>query len=112
MGRTSIAGPRSRRGRCGRAEQGTNLLVDWASVAEEIEDLGTARRSELRSRLQTIVEHLLKLEHSPALDPRAGCKDTIAHERMEIENLLDENPSLQVSLPDLAERAREGAVKL
>lgn len=45
-----------------RVEQGANLPVDWENVADE--DLGTAHRSELRSRLRTIVEHLIKLRCS------------------------------------------------
>ena len=95
-----------------RAEQGANLPVDWENVAEEIEDLGTARRSELRRRLRAVMEHLLKLEHSPAAEPRAGWKDTIARERVEIEDLLKENPSLRPDLPSMAEAAMVGAVRL
>jgi hypothetical protein len=49
---------------------GTNLPLDWENLAEEIESLGRSQRYELRSRLAVILEHLIKLEHSLAIDPR------------------------------------------
>jgi hypothetical protein len=52
------------------AEAGSNLPLDWYNLAEEIESLGRSQRRELRSRLATIIEHLLKLQFSPAMEPR------------------------------------------
>ena len=60
------------------ARVGTNLPLDWENLAEEIESLGASQRRELRSRLSVILEHLMKLDHSPAIDPRTGWMDTIA----------------------------------
>jgi hypothetical protein len=74
---------------------GTNLPLDWANLAEEIESLGASQRRELRSRLGVILEHFLKLEHSPAADPRRGWIDSIERERSEIELLLEQSPSLR-----------------
>jgi uncharacterized protein DUF29 len=74
---------------------GTNLPLDWENLAEEIESLGRSQRHELRSRIAGILEHLLKLEHSPAADPRRGWIETIARQRSEIEPLLNESPSLR-----------------
>jgi len=73
----------------------TNLPLDWENLAEEIESLGRSQRRELRSRLMAILQHLLKLEHSPAPDPRHGWMDTIERERSEIELLLEDSPSLK-----------------
>jgi hypothetical protein len=73
----------------------TNLPLDWENLAEEIESLGRSQRRELRSRLMAILEHLLKLEHSPAPDPRHGWMDTVERERSEIERLLEDSPSLR-----------------
>ncbi len=50
------------------AEVGTNLPLDWENLAEEVESLGASQRRELRSRLAVILEHLMKLQHSPATD--------------------------------------------
>ena len=38
------------------AERRVNFPLDWENLAEEIESLGKSQRSELRSRLTTIVE--------------------------------------------------------
>ena len=59
-----------------------NLALDWQNLAEEIDDLGRSVRRELRRRLTVIVEHLMKLEHSPAIDPRGGWMDTINRVRL------------------------------
>jgi hypothetical protein len=77
------------------ARAGTNLPLDWENLAEEIESLGRSLRHELRSRIAVILEHLLKLEYSPASDPRRGWIETIVRERSEIELLLADNPSLR-----------------
>ena len=77
------------------AKLGTNLPLDWENLAEEIDDLGRSVRRELRSRISTIIEHLLKLDHSPAIRPRRGWMDTIDRERSDIDRLLEENPSLR-----------------
>lgn len=73
----------------------TNLPLDWENLAEEIDSLGRSIRRELRSRIAVILEHLLKLEHSPAVDPRRRWIDTIMRERLDIELLLDDSPSLK-----------------
>jgi hypothetical protein len=72
-----------------------NLPLDWENLAEEIESLGRSQRRELRSRLMAVLEHLLKLERSPAPDPRHGWMDTIERERSEIELLFEDSPSLR-----------------
>ncbi len=83
------------------AERRVNFPLDWENLAEEIESLGRSLRSELRSRLRTIIEHLLKLEHSAAREPRNGWIETVERTRGEAELLLEENPSLRRELADL-----------
>ena len=70
----------------------TKLPLDWENLAEEIDSLGRSVRRELRRRLGIILEHLLKLEHSPATDPRRGWMETIDRERADIERLLEDSP--------------------
>ncbi|NNM74583.1 DUF29 domain-containing protein [Enterovirga aerilata] len=91
---------------------GTNLPLDWDNLAEKIDGLGRSLRSELRNRLATIIEHLLKLGVSTAADPRGGWVETVMRERIEVESLLDESPSLRASLPDSLDRAERKARKL
>ncbi len=69
--------------------------IDWPNVAEEIEALGKNEERALASKLATIMEHLLKLEASPAVDPRAGWRSTIRRERTDIRRLLKGAPSLR-----------------
>jgi len=73
----------------------TNLPLDWQNLAEEIDSLGRSYRRELRSRIAVIIEHLIKLECSPAVDPRRGWMETIGRERSDIELLLEDSPSLK-----------------
>ena len=53
------------------ARAGTNLPIDWENVAEEIESLGKSQGRELASGIRTTLVHLMKLQASPATDPRA-----------------------------------------
>jgi hypothetical protein len=86
------------------ARCGSNHLLDWENLAEEIESLGRSERRELRSRISTIIEHLVKLGHSPASDPRNDWQDTIRRERVEIERLLEDSPSLARQVSNLIEK--------
>ena len=72
--------------------------LDWLNIAEEIESVGSSQRNQLGSRIRTIIEHLMKLEASPAIEPRPGWRATIRRERVEIEELLEDAPSLRGTL--------------
>ena len=77
-----------------------NLPIDWNHIAEEIEDMGRSDLHAANSRIGLIVEHLLKLEHSPARDPRDGWIDTVARCRDDVSRTLDDSPSLRRKLPE------------
>ena len=83
---------------------GGNAYLDYENLIEEIESLGSALKHELASRIATIIEHLLKLEFSPAAQARSGWRSTIRRERGLIEDLLDQNPSLRARVPGDIER--------
>jgi Domain of unknown function DUF29 len=87
------------------AQRGLNFPLDWENLAEEIESLGKSQRAELRNRLTTIIEHLLKLEHATAREPREGWEDTVMRSRVAIDSLLEDNPSLRREIPALLETA-------
>lgn len=74
---------------------GTNLPIDWENVAEEIAALGKSQARELASRIRTILVHLIKLQASPATEPRGGWRETIAEQRSEIERVTEDSPSLR-----------------
>jgi Domain of unknown function DUF29 len=43
--------------------------LDLDHLIEEVDDLGDALKRSVRNRMRTIMEHLLKLQHSPAPEP-------------------------------------------
>ena len=77
------------------AQLGANMPLDWELLAEEIEGLGKQLQFELANRLDTVIEHLLKLQFSPARQAYAGWRRTIRRSRSEIERLLEGNSSLR-----------------
>jgi len=77
-----------------RRAKSSDLPLDWENLAEEIESLGKSDRRELRSQITRIQRHLLKLEVSPAAEPRAGWRAMIREARSEIEGVLEDSPSL------------------
>jgi Domain of unknown function DUF29 len=91
---------------------GSNQSLDWENLAEEIEDLGKSARRELQIRIRRIVRHLLKLEHSPAKEPRRGWAESIVDARAEIEDLLEESPSLRTGLDRDVERQTQRGIVL
>jgi hypothetical protein len=77
------------------ARTASNQKLDWENLAEEIESLGTSQKLALHSQMRRIVHHLLKLEFSPATEPRRGWMELIDDARSEIEDLLQTSPSLK-----------------
>jgi Domain of unknown function DUF29 len=61
---------------------------DHEHVAEEIEDLGKSERDIVRSQIRRIIEHLLKLAHSPAEQPRLDWMETIDDARETLSDKL------------------------
>jgi hypothetical protein len=61
---------------------------DREHLAEEIADLGKSERDAVRSQIERILVHFLKLEHSPARDPRFDWMETIIEARSTLENKL------------------------
>jgi hypothetical protein len=82
--------------------------LDLEHLIEEIEDVGASLYREVRSRVRTIIEHLLKLEHSPAAEPRALWLRTLRTQRADLAE--DLTPSLRSrierGLPRFYELAR------
>ena len=76
----------------------TNQPIDWENVAEEIDSLARSEKRELGSQIRRVVEHLLKLEYSPAAGPRRGWVASIIDARSEIEDVLDDSPSLRTEI--------------
>jgi Domain of unknown function DUF29 len=82
--------------------------VDWENVIEEIESLGRSDRRELKSRLEVLLQHLLKWKYQPNLQS-GSWRNTIDEQRNRITDLLQESLSLK-SYPEevLTECYRRG----
>jgi uncharacterized protein DUF29 len=78
-----------------------NLPIDWENVAEEIESVGNSERLALNSHIVRIIEHLMKLDASPAHGPRRGRISTILDAQREIEDVLESSPSLRREVPGI-----------
>ncbi|HMD63981.1 MAG TPA: DUF29 domain-containing protein [Stellaceae bacterium] len=94
------------------ARGGSNQLLDWENLAEEIESLGTAQRSALDSYIMRIIQHLVKLEYSPAAEPRNGWRHTIRLARLQVERRVEFNPSLRRELGYFVEKESHRGVEL
>src|SRR5208282_161285 len=81
--------------RLAAGERVNDADLDWPNIAEEIEAVGRSERSALSSHIGNVLEHLIKLQASPAIEPRGGWQETIARARGEIERLLEDSPSMR-----------------
>jgi Domain of unknown function DUF29 len=82
--------------------------LDLENLAEEVESLGRSDLNTVRSQVRRIIEHLLKLEYSPASEPRIDWRDSVAQARDEIEDHITASmfPDVAADLDKLFGRAR------
>lgn len=77
--------------------------IDRENLAEEIEALARSERRELRHRLTQLVMHLLKYRFQSE-SRSAGWRGSIREQRSRLEAVLEDNPSLRPTLPDVLQR--------
>jgi hypothetical protein len=75
--------------------------LDWPNIAEEIESLGKTVARELASHIAVVLEHLIKLQASPATDPRNGWKSSVRRARIAIRRDLKDAPSLRRTVAEV-----------
>lgn len=87
--------------------------IDWEHLAEEVESLGRSELRAMESALLRIIEHLLKLQYSPATDPRFGWQESVDRQRDDLRRLKRDNPGLvrKIDLPEIYTSARRIAGK-
>ncbi len=85
------------------AETRWNSPLDLEHLAEEVEDLGRSTRTTVRSQLQRIIEHCLKLEHVTLADPRSGWMRAAVDARAEMVDRLTRTlrPDVEANLQRL-----------
>jgi hypothetical protein len=87
--------------------------LDLAHLIEEVEDLGASQRNEVFGRSQRIMQHLLKLQFSPATEPRAGWEHTVddQRDRLELTITASLRAELERTLAERYARSRRRAAK-
>jgi len=68
--------------------------IDIPNLIEEIESMGRSEKRELKSRLIVLLMHLLKWQYQPEKRSE-NWRITISEQRICIEELLEDSPSLQ-----------------
>ena len=68
--------------------------IDIHNLIEEIESIGRSEKRELKSRLIVLLIHLLKWQYQPEKRSESW-RSTINEQRICIEELLEDSPSLQ-----------------
>jgi hypothetical protein len=69
--------------------------LDIDNLIEEIESLGRSDKKELKSRLMTLIAHLLKRLYIDSAYDNRGWEITIREQRKELRLLLEQSPSLR-----------------
>jgi Domain of unknown function DUF29 len=78
-------------------------MVDFDNLIEELESMGKSDKKELKSRLTTLIEHLLKIKYwqSEKANNARGWRQTIVEQRRQLEYLLEDSPSLRGLLAEI-----------
>jgi hypothetical protein len=79
---------------------GDVAALDLQNLIEELEGLTKRDQRALGSQLKRIMAHLLKQQNQPQRASRSW-QDSIRNGREQIEDIIDQSPSLRRLLPDL-----------
>lgn len=90
----------------------SNTPLDLRHLVDEVLGVGSEQRLAVRSQVVRIIEHLLKLDYSPAMAPRLGWMRSIAGARDELEDRLSRSlrRDIERHLDRLYGRARREAM--
>jgi hypothetical protein len=88
--------------------------LDLENLIEEVEGLGRAEKSRVLNNASVIVEHLLKLQHSPAREPRNAWRASIREHRRRLRRDLTPRlrKILEAELPTLYAEIRDDTAAL
>lgn len=77
--------------------EGRLSSIDVDHLIEELETMGARERRELTNRLKVLLAQLLKWRYQPQRRSRSW-RATIDEQRLSLDDLLDDNPSLRSML--------------
>jgi hypothetical protein len=84
--------------------EGRWTAVDRENVAEEIESLGREQFNKLESAIRILLIHMLKWDNQPERRSRSWAL-SIKEQRLQLANVLVDNPGLKPRLMEAVERA-------
>ncbi len=91
-----------------KLKEGKFDRIDIPNLVEEIESIGRTEKGELKNSLIVLLMHLLKWEYQP--EKRSpSWRITIAEQRICIEALLEDSPSLQPLILEVFDNCYEKA---
>jgi hypothetical protein len=93
------------------AAERVNSELDLENLAEEIESVGGSDKKEVKNRLTTILEHMLKIAYSPAYEPLNGWRGTVRVQRRDLLATLEQSPSLRRVVREEFERCYRDAAQ-
>mgnify|MGYP002714199852 CR=1 FL=1 len=82
-----------------------NAPIDWGHLADELEESGGSIKDAIQSHLATVIEHLLKLEHSPDAWLRKKWQVSVRKARRHLNDKITDHPSLASNPGIVLERA-------
>ncbi|OYD89481.1 hypothetical protein CDG76_35025 [Nostoc sp. 'Peltigera membranacea cyanobiont' 210A] len=85
--------------------------IDLQNLIEEIQSLGKQQRQELRNRLSVLIGHLLKWQYQSGRRSRSWLA-TLRIQRLDIAELLEDNPSLKPYFEEALRKAYFKGVEL
>jgi hypothetical protein len=83
--------------------------IDRENIAEEIESLGREQFNKLESAFRVLLMHMLKWDHQPKRRSRSWII-SIKEQRLEINDILKDNPGLRPRTSEAIERAYRKAI--
>lgn len=86
--------------------------LDLVNLVEEIESLGKSEKRSLISHLGVLLGHLLKWQYQPDYPYRKSWRASINEQRHQIEELLEENPSLRPQLTTFIAKGYQSGLNL
>lgn len=78
--------------------------IDRENLAEEIESLGREQFNKLESALRVLLTHILKWDHQVERRSRSWAL-SIREQRLELQDVLDDNPGLKPRIGEALARA-------
>jgi hypothetical protein len=95
-------------------KQGKFNEADMDKIIEEIETLGRSNKRELVNRLGVLIAHLMKWQYKDHMEASywKSWKGTIIRQRIDLSDLLEENPSLKSQVKEAMPKAYKYALAI